>query len=274
MSEIAEVNCIEEKDKRLSLALNIAEIQVKREKKNEAREIFDKNLTLAGDVYTETSVDFDNYLTSLIKLSNNEVSNEKFEQYALKRVQVKKNIFGIESYEAVYELARMAEFYRRLKEFEKAELYYSEAIAVSDKMVSNEKIQKLAIVSQYRAYLLERYGKKEGRRKDDEFVKNRTQIYTTSDNRQILNGRAIKLHRPVISEMLSQAVWDFKANGKVEVSITIGEDGKVIDAKVISGHQLLREPSERAAKLSTFLPTYIDKKPVKVTGVIVYNFDR
>jgi tetratricopeptide (TPR) repeat protein len=268
MSEIADANCVDEKDKRLSLALNVAEIQIKREKKNEAREIFDKNLALAGEVYSETSVDFNNYLNSLIKLSINEVSNEKFEQYVLKSVEVKKNVFGIESYEAANELTKMAIFYRRWKEFEKAEPYYLEAISINDKLLSNEKVQKLSIVNQYRAYLLERFGDKEGGKKADEFMQNRSQVYLTADNRRVLNGMAIKLFKPT----LSSEAFVINAKGKVEVEITIGEDGKVIKAKATSGHPFLRQSSERAAKASTFLPTYIDGKPIQVTGVIVYNF--
>jgi hypothetical protein len=273
MYEIAEANCVNEKDKRLSMALNVADIQIKRGKPNEAREIYYKNFALAGEVYSENSLDFNSYLNSLLKLSINEVSDEKFEPYVLKSLAIKRSIFGNESYETANELLRMARFYRATKNFEKAEPYYLEAVAVSDKKVSDEKIQKLAIINQYRAYLLDRFGKTEGAAKDEEFMKDRTQVYTTADNRQVLNGMAIKLEQPVIPESISQAVWNAKAYGKVEVSVVIGEDGKVIEAKAISGHGLLHNAAERAAKSSTFLPTYVDKKPVKVTGVIVYFFN-
>lgn len=268
MYEIAEGNCIEEKDKRLSLALNVAEIQVKRGKTSEAREIFDKNLTLAGEVYGEKSVDFDNYLTSLIKLSINEVSNERFEQYALKSIEVKKNVFGVESYETAKELLRTAIFHRKLKNFEKADLYYLEAIAVSDKLATDEKVQKLAVINQYRAYLMDRFGEKEGGKKGDEFMKSRFQEFPTAAKRNILNGMAVKLFRPI----RSSEAFVIGAKGKVEVEVTIGEDGKVIKAKAISGHPFLRQSSEDAAKSSVFLPTYVDGKAVNVTGIIVYNF--
>ncbi len=268
MYEIAESNCIDEKDKRLSLALNVAEIQIKREKSDEARSIFDKNLTLAIEVYGEMSVDFNNYVDSLIKLSIKDANNEKFEQYALKSIEVKKKVFGIESYETANELTRMAVFYRRLKKFEKAEPYYLEAIAISDRLPSDEKVQKLSIVNKYRAYLLERFGEKEGGKKADEFMKNRFQEFSITDKRNVLNGMAVKLIKPTYS---SEA-FVINAKGKVEVEVTIGEDGKVIKAKAISGHPFLRQSSEQAAKASTFLPTYVEGKPVKVTGIIVYNF--
>lgn len=269
MSEIAEANCIEEKDKRLTMALNVAEIQIKRGKMNEAREIYDRNLTIAEEAHGTGSLDFNNYLNFLIKISINEVSNEKFEQYALKSVEAKKAFFGVESYEAANEITKMALFYRKLKEFEKAEPFYLEAISISDSMPSNVKVQKLAVVNQYRVYLLDRFGDKEGGKKADEFMRSRSnEVYTTNDNRRVLNGRATKLFTPKRS---SQA-FVIDAKGKVEVEITIGEDGKVFKAKAISGHPLLHPSAEQAAMLSTFLPTYIEGKPIRVTGVIVYNF--
>ena len=268
MSEIAEANCVEEKDKRLMLATNVADIQIKLGKADEAREIYDKNLALAAEVLGEASPDFNNYLTFLIKLSINKVSNEKFEQYALKNVEIKKKVFGVESYEAVKELLKMAMFYHKWNKTEQAEPYYLEAIAISEKLLSDEKVQKLAAVNQYRAYLLAQYGEKEGAKRGDDFMKNRTQVYSTADGRRILNGMAVKLFQPRRS---SQAFM-VDAKGEVQVEITIGEDGKVIKAKAISGHPLLLPSSQQAAEESTFLPTYVDGKPVRVTGIIVYNF--
>ncbi len=113
MSEIAEASCMEAKDKRLMLAINVADIQIKRGKKIEAQKIYDKNLALAAEVHGENNINFNNYLDFLIKLSIDEVSNEKFEQYALKSIEVKVNVFGNQSYEVAKELLRMAIFYRR-----------------------------------------------------------------------------------------------------------------------------------------------------------------
>jgi TonB family protein len=64
------------------------------------------------------------------------------------------------------------------------------------------------------------------------------------------------------------------AQGKVDVQITIDEDGHVISAKAINGHPLLRLASEDAARKARFKPTTLSNVPVKVTGVIVYNFTR
>ena len=61
-------------------------------------------------------------------------------------------------------------------------------------------------------------------------------------------------------------------SGQVEVSVIVGKDGKVESAQAVSGHPLLREAAEKAALASKYSPTTIKGVPVKVKGIIVYNF--
>jgi hypothetical protein len=80
----------------------------------------------------------------------------------------------------------------------------------------------------------------------------------------VCNGKAINLvspKRPAIN-----------VRGWVKISVLIDERGKVITAKAIFGHPLLRAASEKAALESTFEPIKLSGKAVKVTGIIVYNF--
>jgi TonB family protein len=77
-----------------------------------------------------------------------------------------------------------------------------------------------------------------------------------------------KLPKPRYPPLARQA----RVQGKVSVEILIDETGKVVFAKVASGNPLLAVESRRAAMETRFSPTTIDNKPVKVSGVIVYNF--
>ncbi len=86
----------------------------------------------------------------------------------------------------------------------------------------------------------------------------------------VINGKATYLPVP----MYSAAARAIGAAGKVDVQVTIDENGKVISAKAVSGNPLLRADAEKAAWRAKFSPTYLSKVPVKVTGVIVYNFTR
>jgi TonB family protein len=84
----------------------------------------------------------------------------------------------------------------------------------------------------------------------------------------VVNGKALSLPRPGYPSM-ARAVL---ASGSVSVFVTIDETGKVIAARAIKGHPLLREVSEAAAKQARFTPTMVAGQPVKVTGIIIYNF--
>jgi TonB family protein len=88
------------------------------------------------------------------------------------------------------------------------------------------------------------------------------------ENIGVVNGRAISLPRPEYPSMAKAS----RASGTVNVFVTIDETGKVIAARAISGHPLLQGASEAAARAARFSPTSVKGVPVKVSGIIVYNF--
>jgi len=81
-------------------------------------------------------------------------------------------------------------------------------------------------------------------------------------------GHALELPKPSYPSLARAA----HVSGKVTVQLIIDVDGAVIEAVAVSGHPLLYGVSVEAAKKSRFSPTKVDGKPVKVTGVITYNF--
>lgn len=84
----------------------------------------------------------------------------------------------------------------------------------------------------------------------------------------VLNGKATSLPKPAYPP----AAKAVRASGDVSVQVTIDEKGNVISANAISGHALLKQSAENAARGAKFTPTYLSNQPVKVTGVIVYKF--
>jgi len=84
----------------------------------------------------------------------------------------------------------------------------------------------------------------------------------------VLNGKAISLPKPPYPPIAKQA----RAAGTVVVQVLIDERGNVVSARAVSGHPLLRAVSEGAARGAKFSPTKLSGKPVKVSGVITYNF--
>lgn len=84
----------------------------------------------------------------------------------------------------------------------------------------------------------------------------------------VVNGQATSLPKPPYPAAAKAA----GASGLVNVQVTIDETGKVVAAKAIDGHLLLRQAAEKAARNADFNPTLLSGKPVRVTGVIVYKF--
>jgi TonB family protein len=63
-----------------------------------------------------------------------------------------------------------------------------------------------------------------------------------------------------------------RAEGEVQVQVTVDEEGRVIAARAMRGHPLLQQAAVEAARYAKFKPTVVDGQPVKVSGVLTYNF--
>jgi TonB family protein len=85
---------------------------------------------------------------------------------------------------------------------------------------------------------------------------------------KVLEGNAITRVEPTYPPTARV----MRAFGMVRVQITISETGSVIDAKAISGHQALRPAAVDAAYKWVFKPTTVNGEPIKVQGVLTFNF--
>ena len=84
----------------------------------------------------------------------------------------------------------------------------------------------------------------------------------------IESGRVLELPKPAYPAIARAA----HASGTVGVQVLIDVDGTVIAAASISGHPLLQGAAVNAAREARFSPTKVNGQPVKVVGVIQYNF--
>jgi TonB family protein len=83
-----------------------------------------------------------------------------------------------------------------------------------------------------------------------------------------LSGQATKRVMPDYPPEAKYA----RAQGTVQVEVTVSESGKVIEAKVVSGHELLRGAAVEAAKKWEFKPAEVSGAPVRMQGVLVFSF--
>ncbi|MBX3245114.1 MAG: energy transducer TonB, partial [Acidobacteria bacterium] len=82
----------------------------------------------------------------------------------------------------------------------------------------------------------------------------------------IINGKATSLPKPAYTREMRELC----ATGKVEIEVLINEKGAVLEAKVISGDELLHETFITAAKKAKFSMPF--GSPTQATGIVVYNF--
>jgi TonB family protein len=91
-------------------------------------------------------------------------------------------------------------------------------------------------------------------------------LVTVSEN--ALNTRATKRAQPNYPAEAKAA----REQGQVQVAITVSESGKVIEANPIAGPEMLRAAAAKAARQWEFTPPTISGDPVKMRGILVFNF--
>jgi len=84
----------------------------------------------------------------------------------------------------------------------------------------------------------------------------------------VITSEALSLPKPPYP----QAAKALRIQGKVSIQVLIDETGRVMSARAIDGPPLLKQISEKAAYQARFSPTRLGDQPVKVSGLITYNF--
>jgi protein TonB len=83
-----------------------------------------------------------------------------------------------------------------------------------------------------------------------------------------MNGRAVDLPKAAYPEEARKS----RAAGTVQIQVLVDETGKVVSAKPIFGPDVLREAAVKAAMRAKFKPTMVGGVPVKVSGILTYDF--
>jgi TonB family protein len=84
----------------------------------------------------------------------------------------------------------------------------------------------------------------------------------------VITGLAIYLPKPAYTQMAKQV----RAQGSISVQVLIDESGHVVSAKALGGSPFLTVEAQKAAMQARFAPTLLSNQPVKVSGIITYNF--
>jgi TonB family protein len=169
-------------------------------------------------------------------------------------------------------------FYYELGKYDDAVKDYSEAIRLrpdyryhySDRAKAYEKLGKtdLAAADKKKAEELELTEKNKDAGETPIKLPSSVNSDVQTVSGGVLNGKALSLPTPVYPP----AARAVRASGAVNVQIFVNEKGEVTGASAVSGHPLLRMAAVQAARSTKFPPTLLSGKPVKVTGVLTFNF--
>lgn len=238
---------------------------------DKAFEIYEKNQPLAP-ANEKTFVEM---LEASAFYDATDRSFDKAEQKFLRANELREKINGKDSLELANNLMRLGQIYRIREDYAKSAPVFLRALEIRK--------QKLNLYDDpIREAFLETscsYGKL-GR--TDELSKIKDEIYPkisdedrakiSKSSRQIakgvVNGTAISLPKPPYPVEAREK----RASGAVNVQVFIDETGNVIHACAVSGAKELQRGSEIAAYNAKFKPTTLSGVPVKVLGVLIYNY--
>ena len=251
------------------LLLNLGEVYKATQKVSDARSCFERALQTSEKSFGVDDVRLAGILDRLAYVTYAQRDERKAEGLFARSLAIKEKAYGPESPEVAQTAFALGELYRFRRDYSKAGPLYQRVIRIREKFGRKDDPELLKALQGYLIVLF-------GENKTDEVgpVQKRI-VELVGDNGPIqggvLNGRAISLVTPAYPAEARSS----RASGRVQVQVTIDETGKVIQAKAVNSSGMpgaFLTAAENAARRSRFTPTLMSGMPVKVNGVIIYNF--
>lgn len=257
--------------------VNLGYVQRGRGKKKEAITAFENALSIydkISDLDENSQVSLAQMLESLGYLKFDDGKEGGSEKYYRRALEIREKVNGAEAKETVNTLWSLGNLNASVADNEEAAALYRRVFEMRLKTLGASNADTSDAFRRCRCTLL-----KAGKNDQAKALEEQFEAITgpPQDNFAIgvrggvVNGKAAKLEMP----SYPQAAKSERAEGQVNVDVTINENGEVIYACGAGSqkiHSALIAAAERAAYKSKFTPTSLSGKPVKVNGVIVYNF--
>ena len=233
-----------------------------------ARKTFERLLLIQEERFGPTDVNHAFVFDRLAVLYNRDGKPAKAEELYKRALAVREKALGPDDVKVADTLYALAQFYRIRREYDRALASYKRSLLIygSSKGVTSTEFQRASDGLSCLGYETEN---KAIFKELEEIQKQFAPALPLPPPAELLNGRAISLAKPDYPA----GAREMRLSGLVIVHVEIDEQGKVISAKdVCQGLPYLSESSVRAALKSRFSPTKLSGVPVKVKGVIRYNF--
>jgi tetratricopeptide (TPR) repeat protein len=266
------LSALGENDSRLGNAYaNVGALYVALDDMANAQAWYEKALTS----YTNAGLEDLNVallLDSLTRIAWHLRSRQVAIEYGERALAMKEKLFGQEHYEVADALMNLIRVHESLGSREKAVPLYLRILGMIEHRTPSVRERTAQVLVLYNCWLHRQKQNPETLALEDRVERALREGIQTSVplDGGILNGRALLLFRPEYPSEARQV----GASGTVLVKLVIDECGNVISATAVSGPAQLRRVSEDAARHSKFSPTLLSDLPVKVAGVLQFNFVR
>ena len=224
------------------------------------------------------------YGTSNIKLSDNlsklGAARAREQNYGAaieifkRNLQIHEAVYGVDHKELLTTLMNLAMASQRDGKLTQSIDYFNRMIAIQERELGKNHVEVAQLLSACGVILKQANKKAEA----DAYDARARAIYTSQTNApnaepvsldpKILQGSAILKVQPGYPNAAKQA----RVEGTVLVQVQIDEAGIVTKAKAIKGPSELLRVCEDAAKEWRFKPAIVDGRPIKVMGVLTFNF--
>jgi tetratricopeptide (TPR) repeat protein len=258
---------------------NMAYIQLQLENKKDAENAFDRAFEIYEKNQPLSPANEKTFVETLEASAFYDATDRNFdkaEKKFLRANELREKINGKDSLELADNFMRLGQIYRIKEDYEKAASVFFQALEIKREKTAGDR-NAIGEVFLETSCAYGKLGRK------DELSEIRNEIYpkvadadisnSKSDRpRQItkgvVNGAAVSLPKPAYPLEARQN----RASGAVNVQVLIDESGNVLHACAVDGAKELQQASEIAAYGAKFKPTTLSGKPVRVMGVIVYNY--
>jgi TonB family protein len=253
----------------IPLLLNLGELYIATQKLSDAHSSFERALQISEKTFGADDLRVARILDRLGYVAYAQRDERKAESLFARSLAIREKAADPESPDLAKTAFALGELYRFRSDFAKAGPLYQRVIRIREKFAQKDDPELLKALQGYLIVLF-------GQNRTDEVGPVQKRIAelvgdTGPIQGGVLNGKAISLPVPEYPV----AARSDHASGQVRVQVLIDETGRVIQARVVNAggiHFALIDAAEKAARRARFTPTLLSGMPVKVNGVIIYNF--
>jgi TonB family protein len=251
-----------------SAYINLAELYLAKQNYSAAEVAYEHVLGIYEKVFGVDKPENAAIIESLALINYVKGNFNKSETLYQKNLAIREQALGLENSDVAKAVMKLAEFYRSRREYKNAEPLFLRAIAINDKVLPKDDPEISHTLQRYDCFVYESKGVEAARKQLREFYAARRDKSAPSGSGEVLNGRALSLPAPPYPG----EARSMRASGVVMIEVKIDTDGKVIDAHMVCGPAVFGPVSVAAARNARFTPTKLSGMPVKVNGIIIYNF--